>query len=751
MHVLGARSAPSRYCQPAKGDAPHASGSQGRALGWFRWALAAWAAGATAASAQAVQIDHDAIRATRIVTAVRVTEAIAVDGRLSEPAWEQAVPATDFIQKFPNNGAPSTERTEVRFLYDDDNLYVGVICFDSEPDKLVIKDLREDFELNATDAVQIVIDSLHDKRSAFVFSTNPAGARRDSQVSNVDRINQDWDAVWDAKVSRTEDAWFIEYVIPFKTLRFSNSPSQEWGVNISRRILHKNEETNWAPIPVRYTGTRSDQAGTLRGLEHIRQGRNLKIKPFAIGFGTETRAGTRSDYDGGFDVKYSLTPSLTLDSTYRTDFAQVEVDQQQVNLTRFNLFFPEKRDFFLENSGNFSFGAAGRGNNNSNLVPFFSRRIGLSAAGTPIPIVGGARVSGRAGSYDVGVLAMKTESLGTTPSNSYLVGRIKRNILRTSYVGAIVTDRESPVPGDYNRVYGPDMHLQLYDKIEVDSYLLRSDTPDRTDRNQARSVQAAWRDDELNVSTEYSTVQPNFNPEVGFVRRGNMSLYSGDLSWSPQIQRSETIRNLNFGTSVDYYKGVDGRIETRTREATTGISFENNGFVNFTTTETFDRLVSPFPIRPLITLTAGDYEYRRYSLRADSGSRRKVNVSGNTSWGDFWNGRSRSIGGGLDARPNQHLSLDFSYSRNHVTLPVGDFTTQLLGARILYGFTPRLFLNAFLQYNADTKQVSSNIRFNFTHHPLSDIYIVYNDRRDTTGGELVERALIVKVTNLFTF
>ena len=751
MHVLGARSAPSRYCQPAKGDAPHASGSQGRALGWFRWALAAWAAGVTAASAQAVQIDHDAIRATRIVTAVRVTEAIAVDGQLSEPAWEQAVPATDFIQKFPNNGAPSTERTEVRFLYDDDNLYVGVICFDSEPDKLVIKDLREDFELNATDAVQIVIDSLHDKRSAFVFSTNPAGARRDSQVSNVDRINQDWDAVWDAKVSRTEDAWFIEYVIPFKTLRFSTSPSQEWGVNISRRILHKNEETNWAPIPVRYTGTRSDQAGTLRGLEHIRQGRNLKIKPFAIGFGTETRAGTRSDYDGGFDVKYSLTPSLTLDSTYRTDFAQVEVDQQQVNLTRFNLFFPEKRDFFLENSGNFSFGAAGRGNNNSNLVPFFSRRIGLSAAGTPIPIVGGARVSGRAGSYDVGVLGMKTESLGTTPSNSYLVGRIKRNILRTSYVGAIVTDRESPVPGDYNRVYGPDMHLQLYDKIEVDSYLLRSDTPDRTDRNQARSVQAAWRDDELNVSTEYSTVQPNFNPEVGFVRRGNMSLYSGDLSWSPQIQRSETIRNLNFGTSVDYYKGVDGRIETRTREATTGISFENNGFVNFTTTETFDRLVSPFPIRPLITLTAGDYEYRRYSLRADSGSRRKVNVSGNTSWGDFWNGRSRSIGGGLDARPNQHLSLDFSYSRNHVTLPVGDFTTQLLGARILYGFTPRLFLNAFLQYNADTKQVSSNIRFNFTHHPLSDIYIVYNDRRDTTRGELVERALIVKVTNLFTF
>jgi hypothetical protein len=719
------------------------------------WGLGVWAASVAAAAAQAVPIDHDAIRATRIVTAVRVVETITVDGRLDEPAWEEAIPATDFIQKFPNNGAPSTERTEVRFLYDDTNLYVGVICFDSELEKLVIKDLREDFELNATDAVQIVIDRLHDKRSAFVFSTNAAGARRDSQVSNADRINQDWDAVWDAKTSRTEDAWFIEYVIPFKTLRFTNSASQEWGVNISRRILHKNEEVNWAPIPVRYTGTRSDQAGTLRGLEGIRQGRNLKVKPFVIGSGTQTRtAGQlrgRNDYDGGFDVKYSLTPALTLDTTFRTDFAQVEVDQQQVNLTRFNLFFPEKRDFFLENSGNFSFGAAGRNANNSNLVPFFSRRIGLSAAGTPIPIVGGARVSGQAGAFDVGVLAMKTERAGAAPSNNYLVGRIKRNFLRTSYVGAIVTDRESPVAGDYNRVYGPDVHLQLYDKVEIDSYLLRSDTPARPDRNQARSVQATWRDDELNVSAEYSAVQPNFNPEVGLVRRGNMSLYAGDIAWNPQLQRSETIRSLNFSGSLDYYDGANGLLETRIGEATTGISFENNGFVRFTATETFDRLVEPFAIRPSVLLPAGDYDYRRYTARADSGNRMRVSVNGNTSWGHFWNGTSRSLGGGMDIRANYHLNLDLSYSRNDVTLPNGEFTTQLIGARVLYGFTPRLFLNAFLQYNADTKQVSSNIRFNFTHHPLSDIYIVYNDRRDTATGQPVERAVIVKLTNLFTF
>ena len=422
---------------------------------------------AAMAHAQAVQIDHDAIRATRIVTAVKITEEITLDGRLDERVWTEAPAAGDFFQKLPRNGAPSAERTEARFAYDEDNLYIGVICFDSQPDKLLIRDLREDFDFGTTDLVQIFIDSLHDRRSGFTFVVNPAGAKRDSQVSTNGGANQDWDGVWDAKVTLGDHFWSMEFVIPFKTFRFSNAPSQEWGVNVSRRIMHLSEESNWAPVPIRFNGNQADMAGTLRGFENIRQGRNLKFKPFAVGGGTQLRTGaqrrTTRDFDGGFDVKYSLTPSMTLDATYRTDFAQVEVDQQQVNLTRFNLFFPEKRDFFLENSGIFAFGAGARNFNQStnNFVPFFSRRIGLSAAGTPIPIVGGTRVSGKVGANDVGVLAMKTEASGSTPSNNYLVGRYKRNLLRTSWVGAIVTDRESGVAGDYNRVYGPDVHFQF--------------------------------------------------------------------------------------------------------------------------------------------------------------------------------------------------------------------------------------------------------------------------------------------------
>lgn len=711
--------------------------------------------GGTPAAAQPRTIDYEAVRATRVVTALRTAEAIVLDGRLDEEGWKRAEPATDFLQKLPNNGAPASERTEARFLYDDDNLYIGVICFEAEPDKVLIKDLREDFDFGTTDLVQVMIDSLHDRRSGFTFVVNPGGARRDTQVSTNGATNQDWDGVWDAKVSRDTDRWYIEYAIPFKTLRFSPSPRQEWGLNITRRIMHRNEESNWAPVPIRFNGTRADLAGTLRGVENIRQGRNLKVKPFVIGGRTENRVAgpPASDrtLDGGVDVKYSVTPSLTLDGTYRTDFAQVEVDQQQVNLTRFNLFFPEKRDFFLENTGIFAFGAGNTVTSASNLVPFFSRRIGLSASGTPIPIVGGARLSGKVDRYDVGVLSMKTEQLGATPSNDYLVARVKRNLLRTGWVGAIVTDRESPLSHDFNRVYGPDMHFQFFDRLDLDSYILRSETFGKHGRNLARNVVAAWHDDELDMTGTYNAVEANFNPEVGFVRRGNVGEYRADVLWKPQLRRSAAIRNLNFGSTVDYFRGGNGKIETRTQSATTGIQFENNGSINVTVTDTFDRLEAPFVIRAPITIAVGDYWYRRVLASAATATNRRISATASLERGGFWDGDSTVMTTTLTVRPTYHLTVDTNFSRNDVSLPAGAFTANLLGTRVIYGFSPRVFFNAFIQYNADTHQVSSNLRFDFLHHPLSDLYVVYDDRRDTTQGLLVERAVILKLTDLLTF
>lgn len=705
-------------------------------------------------------IDYETIRLEKIVTAVRTTERIILDGRLDEPAWKLASPATDFITKLPRPGEPSEERTEVRFVYDDDILYVGFICFDSDPtDNVVV--LREDFSSRESDGVAMVLDSLHDRRSAYQFGTNPAGAKRDSHVTNNSQFNNDWDSVWDVKVSTNDESWIAEFAIPFKTLRFSQSPTQEWGVNLSRFIVRINEQSFWSPIPVRYGMSRISQAGTLIGLEGIRQGRNLKVKPFATTgitqiAGTDGPIQTMEDYDGGVDLKYSLTPSLTLDATYRTDFAQVEVDQQQVNLTRFNLFFPEKRDFFLENAGTFNFASGGRG---ADLVPFFSRSIGLSG-GTPIPIVGGARVTGQVGQYDVGFLSMKTESDDTRsiPSNDYRVGRVKRNFSTSSWIGALVTNRDSTLAGDYNRVYGADAHFQFYERLEFDSYLLRSDTPGKSGKDQARKFATAWRDDELVVGAEYYAVQTNFNPEMGFVRRKDITQYSGNVSWLPLLRRSRTVRNLIFSTDLDYYEGGNAKVETRTQGINVGVELQNGGSGNFSVVENFDRLVDPFLIRSRerghaadLAIDVGDYRYREYSLSFNSSQRGKITGNVNFTLGEFWNGHRKSFGGALDWRPNYHMNINVDYSHNRVNLPNGSFRTTLVGARLSYGFSPRLFLNGLFQYNADTHQVSSNIRFNFIHHPLSDLYLVYNDRRDTLSGQLVERTFIVKVTNLFSF
>jgi uncharacterized protein DUF5916 len=698
-------------------------------------------------------VDYETVRRSRVVEVVRITEEIALDGRLEEPAWQRAPVATDFIQYTPRPGDPAKERTEVRFLYDDTNLYVGVTCYQEAP--LVIGDITQDFNFGQSDALNLVLDTLHDRSSGFMFMTNPGGARRDGQTFNDGELgNIDWDGVWDVKAGRFGEGWTAEFEIPFKTLRFRDLPSQEWGFNMTRAVRRISEQSNWAPIPIRFSGTRVSLAGTLQGFENLRQGRNFNVKPFVTAGESRLRIdgemqttrslGTFGDYDGGFDTKYSLTPSLTLDTTYRTDFAQVEADTQQINLTRFNLFFPEKRDFFLENSGTFQFGPGG------NLLPFFSRRIGLSAAGTPIPIIGGARTSGRIGGFDTGFLAMKTEDQGLTPSNNYLVGRVKKNLMRSSWIGAIATSRASTF-SDHNLVYGADAHFQFYERLEFDTYLLASDTPQLEGLRQARRFQSAWRDDEFSISGQYNEVQTNFNPEVGFVRRGDNAQYQGQVSYTPQFRDNDTIRNLNFSTGIDYYRGVSsGQIETRAQDATMGIEFDNNANASFTVTNTFDRLLEQDRIQG-IRLDSGDYQYLGYGANYSSNNSRQISGSVSADWGEFWDGTRRSFGGSLSVKPNYHLNLSLNYSRNNLELANGAAITNLVGTRIVYGFSPRSFFNAFLQYNSATREVSTNIRFNIMYRPLSDVYIVYNDRRDTSLGQPMERAFIVKVTRLWTF
>ena len=706
---------------------------------------------------QTADTEWEAVRATRIVTAVRIEERIVLDGRLDEPAWALAVPATDFIQWQPDNFEPAQERTEIRFLYDDENLYIAATCIYTDPSAMVASELKEDFNFAQSDSVGFIIDTLHDQRSGFTFITNPEGAKRDSQMFNDNQTNADWDGVWDVKVQKTREGFIAEFVIPFKTVRFSGARSQEWGINIWRRVLRGYEESTWSPVPLRYRTNRVSLGGTLLGLSDLRPGRNLKVKPFALASSVRAAGRDRGEYDGGVDVKYSLTPSLTLDATYRTDFAQVEVDQQQVNLTRFNLFFPEKREFFLENSGIFSFGTGSSTSGTANLVPFFTRRIGLSADGRPIPIVGGGRISGKLGDYDVGFLTIHTERSDFAPATGYLVGRVRRDLFRNSWIGAIATSRDTANAGDYNRLWGADAHFLFYEKLEFDSFLLKSQTGGATTgkRQEAGKLSAAWRDDVFAISGEYNTVQPDFNPEVGFIRRRDMTQFSSDVSWLPLVENSRIVRNFVFGGSLDYFEGSNtGLIETRTQVWNAGIQFHDNSSVNVSVDRSFERLAAPFTIHttyPRVVLPAGDYDFLAYTARFSTDASRRLSGSGNVTAGDFWNGARQSFTGSFSLRPNAHLNIDVDYNRNHVSLPQGTFTTSLSGVRLLYAFNARALVNAYVQYNADTDQVSSNIRFNLIHRPLSDLFVVYNDGRDTGSGALIERALTVKFTNLFNF
>ena len=706
-------------------------------------------------------IDYNTVRFSRIAQAVRTHEEIVIDGRLDEAVWQAAPPAGQFIQWEPRSGQAATEPTEVLFLYDDDNLYIGAICYESDVDNLRITELDEDFNGTENDGFGITLDTLKDERSGFFFGTNPAGAKRDMQIANDGfAMNRDWDGVWDVRVTVNGEAWIAEFVIPLKTLRFARSGLQEWGLNMVRRVRRKSEDSHWSPPPRRYRVNRISMSGTLEGVEVGSLGPNLKVKPFATtAFSQIRRDGildNDTDFDGGLDVKYGVTSSLTLDLTYRTDFSQVEADQQQVNLTRFSLFFPEKREFFLENAGIFAFGqplnrfGGGGFRGGGDLIPFFSRRIGLDS-GNLVPIVGGARLTGQVGSYDLGTLVMKTESLDGTPSDNFLVGRLKKNILGNSWIGAIATSRDSTDPEDYNRLYGIDSRFRFLQKLEIGSYLLESDTPGKEGQNRAQQFETAWLGDDLTVTAGYFEAQKNFNPEMGFIPRGDIEKYSGNINWRPRIN-SHGIRNVFFGGRVDYFESSSlDEMETRRQTFNGGIGFLNNAFFNFNVNRGFERLAEAFDIRDDIEIPAGDYHFNDINIFYNSDRSKAIGGNIFVNFGDFWNGTRKSIGGELALKPNYRLNIEVNYNRNKVDLVGGSFVTDLVGSRIKYSFNTRMFLNAFLQYNTDAKQFSSNIRFRLIHHPLSDLFIVYNDRRDTQTGELLDRAIIFKFTNLFNF
>ena len=711
--------------------------------------------------------------------AIRVTEPLNVDGRLDEAVYEEVPPVSDFIQQLPDEGAPATERTDAWVLFDDENFYVSGRCWDSAAqEEWVANEMRRDsFNLLSNDIFGFLIDTFYDRRNALLFYANPIGGFADQAITNEGNPNRDWNPVWDVKTGR------FEMVVPFKSLRYRPTREQVWGIQIRRTVLRKNEWAYLTAIPISAAGFggrggvfRVSAAGTLVGLEAPVGGKNLEIKPYAIGGATtdltavpEKRGEGNGDF--GLDVKYGVTQNLTADFTLNTDFAQVEVDEQQVNLTRFNLFFPEKREFFLEGRGIFDFARGGfrsggvrRGGvfgGGDAPTLFYSRRIGLDR-GAAVPIVGGGRLTGKVGAFDVGALSIQTDDEPTSGSvnTNFTVIRIKRDMLRRSSVGAILTSRSVSLAGNgSNQAYGLDGSFSFYDNVNFLGYYAKTQTSGLRGRDQSYQGRFDYGADRYGLSVEHLLVEDNFMPEVGFLRRDNFRRTWAFGRFSPRPASIDVVRQFVFDASLDYFLTADtGLLETRQVQLGFETEFESSDQFSVRMNDNYELLLEPFSPGAGLAIPVGGYNFTDLRLSYGLGPQRRYAGRVALTTGGYFNGNLTSLDfsrGRVEVSPR--LSLEPTVSFNWIDLPGGSFRTDLVLARANYTFSPRMFFSGLLQYNSTNNTLGTNIRLRWEYRPGSELFVVYTEEQDTDPlrpdryTELENRGFVVKFNRLFRF
>ena len=711
---------------------------------------------------------HHPVAERSSLRAVRVDRAPRLDGVLDEAVWGNVPPVDQFTQQEPREGEPATERTEIRVVYDGRNLYIGVEAYDSLPAGIIATEMRRDSpRLLEEDNIQILLDTFNDRRSGYMFVTTPLGAKLEQQVSDDGEgggrgtnsaVNRNWDGVWDAAARITDAGWTAEIAVPMSTLRFTPGDEQVWGINFMRNIRRKNEQAYWSPVGKAYALTRVSAAGQLTGLRAITQGLDLKVKPFVIS-GVRDRRTASIDSTSflrevGADLRYGVTSGLNLDLTVNTDFAQVEVDEQQVNLTRFGLFFPEKREFFLENAGLFTMGT-GQSFTSTPVTTdlFFSRRIGLSDSGQPVPILGGARLAGKVGAHNVALLDIQTDGAFGNPGDNFLVGRYSRDVLSRSRVGALFINKESAAgSAHYNRTMGADANLALGQNLQATTFLARTLTPGLVGDDLAWSGRITYRDPAWNLWLNYLDVQDNFNPEVGFVQRTGIRTTKAYLGPTPRPGRAR-IRMMEPMFVLTYITDQQNRMVGRTQHFMVGTRLEDNSYINVIYQRNLDVLDEPFNIRPTIPIPVGVYNDDEWNFSFSSNPASRVYGSVRYEPMEFYGGHRHGASASLGFRASTRFSTEYSYERNDVELPGGSFLTNLSILRADYAFSPRATIRSLVQHNSLTREFTSSIRFNFIYRPGSDLYIVYNglDQTHRLPHQLVrpnDRQLVVKFTYL---
>jgi len=709
------------------------------------------------AAAQSPGDERPAVEAVRLAPG----EALRLDGLLDEPVWQRAAPASGFRQQDPHEGMEPTEPTEVRILYDDRNLYLGVMLHDSDPRGVIGHQRRRDAGLNTDDRFMWVLDTFLDGRTGYFFEINPAGLMGDGLLGG--RVNKSWDGIWEARVARGEWGWSAEIRIPFSTLNFDPG-LDTWGINFQRTIRRRNEEILWSGWRRNQGLFRTAHAGRVTGLEGLSQGLGVEVRPYTVGNWTRSVGqdpASQRTGDMGFDVSYNITPSLRTALTFNTDFAEVEVDQRRVNLTRFPLRFEERRDFFLEGSGVYAFATS------SGPSPYFSRRIRL-VAGQPVPITYGARLGGQAGRFELGFQQLRTGAGGGLGSEDFTVARVKGSFLEQSTLGVIYTrrasapywvstgDPEAPAPEPVapldRHTLGWDLDLYtsrfLGDKnLQFEAFAVLLSDPDGDgattlgDRS-ARGIRLSYPNDVLRMHASLREFGDTYDPAVGFVPRNGFRRFQPTVSWNPRPESVGWVRQLSWEFFWEYLTTLNGVLETRREQFTLPeISFESGDNLKLEVTRGYEWLEAPFRIRPEVVIPAGSYLNWGWELSARSAGRRAVSGSASLSHGGFWSGSRTGVEGSLTARPAPGWSLTTHFEHNEVDLPEGSFGTNLGRLSGSWDVSPWASITGNVQYDDVTKVVGLFTRARWILRPGNDLFFVYthNWREEAVLPEPQER------------
>ena len=722
-----------------------------RGIVWLA-TICVWNAVAPAAAA-APQQTAPVGTAPRSAVVTAITTDITIDGALDEPAWRSAPKIGDLTQRQPLPGQPPTERTEVTLLHDEDYLYIGVMCYDSEPDRILGSQMGRDAALNSDDRLEIVLDTFRDQRNAFFFSTNPAGALVDGLAFANGLSNNEWDAIWDVRTRRTAAGWVAEFAIPFKSLSF---PSERtvWGFNIGRFIQRKLEDDRWSGARLDLQFLQVSEAGEITNLEGLTQGVGLDVRPFANGSWLRAGATDHNTFTGkpGLDMFYNLTPSLKLTATVNTDFGETEADARQINLNRFSLLFPEKRSFFLEDAGVFSFASSGPNppggvpQTGAEIFPFFSRRIGL-LSGQEVPIDVGVKLTGKVGQTDLGVLDVRTRDIPVVENKNFFVGRARRNILQQSYIGAIFTEGH-PDLSRSSRTIGADIRLATSrflgrrQTLVVNAYGLRSMNEGVSGRDWSHGFSIHYPNDKYVSQFIVRDIQQNFRPALGFVQRSNVRLMRVGASYNPRPEKLLGIQQANHDVFYTRFTRLtSGELESSELHVTwLDWHFKNGDSLHslFDVNVLYERLFAPFAISPGVVLPVGEYRFTRFRHQVMSAAKRRLTASANWSLGDFWSGTAETLQTTVAYKIPPRFNVSFSTNQTFAHLPEGDFTARILSGTVNYSASPFLTFSNLIQYDNRSRNMSWQSRARWTLRPGNDVFFVLGQgwiRETTTLGD----------------